>query len=223
MTNDPTPAAAGRQSAAVEFQSSTVSWPKLLVLGTHNRKKCAELVELLAPLGLDLRTLSDFPQAITVDETGDTFAANAQLKAAQQALHLQSWVLGEDSGLTVDALGGRPGVYSARYAGPHATDEDNNRKLLAELGATPLPQRTAHYTCHVALADPSGNIVARGEAHCRGRIRQQAAGDGGFGYDPLFEIVEYHRTFAELGLAVKRALSHRARAVRQLIELLAGR
>ena len=130
-------------------------------------------------------------------------------------------MLGEDSGLSVDALGGRPGVYSARYAGPAATDEQNNDLLLEELAGVPPERRTAHYTCHVALSDPSGQIVARSEAYCRGRIRSEPAGTAGFGYDPLFEIVEYHRTFGQLGLAVKRVLSHRARAVAQLAEMLA--
>ena len=179
--------------------------PDLLVIGTNNRKKCVELAELLAPLGLQLKTLADFPQAITVDETGDTFAANASLKAAEQAVHLGHWVLGEDSGLAVDALGGRPGVYSARYAGPGATDEDNNRLLLSELAAVPKERRTAHYVCHVTLSDPAGNIVAGCEATCRGRILSKPVGTAGFGYDPLFEIVEYHRTFAQLGQAVKRS------------------
>ena len=192
----------------------------LLVLGTGNRKKSLELVELLAPLGLELKTLRDFSNAIIVEENGDSFAANAALKAGQQAIHLGAWVLGEDSGLSVDALGGRPGIYSARYAGPQATDALNNRRLLEELGDTPAAQRTAHYTCHVALADPTGRIVARAEDYCRGRIRFAPAGDAGFGYDPLFELPEYHRTLAELGQAVKRVLSHRARAVRRLMEIM---
>jgi XTP/dITP diphosphohydrolase len=179
-----------------------------------------ELCELLAPLGCPLKMLSDYPQAIVVEETGDTFAANAALKAGEQAVHLGAWVLGEDSGLSVDALGGRPGVFSARYAGPGATDSQNNRLLLDELAAVPLDRRTAHYTCHVALANPSGEIVAHSEAYCRGRIRLEPAGSAGFGYDPLFEIVEYHRTFGELGGAVKRVLSHRARAVARLVEML---
>jgi XTP/dITP diphosphohydrolase len=223
--SDP-PAEAQSPSAGSPLPSaknSPSAWPSLLVLGTHNRKKCAELVELLAPLGLEVRTLADFPRAIVVDETGDTFAANAQLKAVEQATHLGHWVLGEDSGLSVDALGGRPGVYSARYAGAQATDADNNRLLLKELGSLPADKRTAFYTCHVALSDPKGQIVARSEAYCRGRIRTEEIGSGGFGYDPLFEIVEYHRTFAELGLAVKRVLSHRARAVRHLVEIVAAR
>jgi len=125
--------------------------------------------------------------------------------------------LGEDSGLAVDALAGAPGVYSARFSGPGATDESNNRLLLEKLGKTPLEKRTAHYVCHATLADPAGTIQAQADGYCHGRIRFEPVGTGGFGYDPLFEIVEYHRTFGELGPAVKAALSHRARAIRQLI------
>jgi len=192
-----------------------------LVIGTTNRKKGLELVDLLAPLGLAIETLADHPQALAVDETGDTFAANAALKAAQQAKHLGRWLLAEDSGLVVDALAGAPGVYSARYAGPQATDAENNTRLLAELGSTPPERRGAHYVCHATLADPSGAIRAESEAVCHGRIRTTPAGQAGFGYDPLFEIVEYHRTFAELGEVVKGAISHRARAVRMLVPQLA--
>lgn len=193
--------------------SSSVS----LVLGTHNQKKGLELVELLAPVGIEVQTLEAFPESIEVEETGTTFAENAALKASGQAKHLGLWVLGEDSGLVVDALKGAPGVYSARYSGPNATDEENNRHLLAELGNTPLERRTAHYVCHAALSNPSGEIVATQEAYCHGRIRFEAAGSGGFGYDPLFEIVEYHRTFGELGPKVKACFSHRSRAIRQMV------
>jgi XTP/dITP diphosphohydrolase len=188
----------------------------VLVLGTHNRKKREELRELLEPGGLELRTLADFPQAVNVEETGDTFAANAALKATVQARHLGHWVLGEDSGLSVDALGGRPGVFSARYSGPGATDESNNQRLLEELTGVQPERRTAHYVCHAVLADPAGNVRAESRGECHGRIRLQSVGSGGFGYDPLFEIVEYHRTFGELSPAVKSVLSHRARALRQL-------
>ena len=188
----------------------------LLVLGTGNRKKGLELRQLLEPLGLRIQTLADYPSALAVDETGDSFAANAALKATRQARHLNRWVLGEDSGLVVDALGGAPGIFSARYAGPDATDPQNNEHLLAELGDTPPQRRTAYYVCHVTLADPEGNLRAESEAVCRGRIRREPAGSGGFGYDPLFEILEYHHTFGELGPAVKAVLSHRARAVEQL-------
>jgi XTP/dITP diphosphohydrolase len=189
----------------------------LLVLGTANRKKGIELADLVAPLGIDVRTLADFPNALAVEETGDTFAANAELKAVQQAKHLKHWVLADDSGLAVDALGGAPGVYSARFAGPQATDEDNNRLLLERLSGVPLPRRTAHYVCHVTLADPLGEIRARAEEYCHGRILETEQGSAGFGYDPYFEIIEYHRTFGQLGLAVKACLSHRARAMRQIL------
>jgi XTP/dITP diphosphohydrolase len=188
-----------------------------LVLGTHNRKKRGELAELLVPFGFELRTLDEFPNAIEVEETGATFAENAALKATQQARNLNAWVLGEDSGLVVDALGGEPGVLSARFSGPEATDESNNRLLLARLAGVPLEKRVAHYVCHATLSDPAGQVQAESTGYCHGRIRFQGSGHGGFGYDPLFEIVEYHRTFGELGPAVKAALSHRARAVRALV------
>jgi XTP/dITP diphosphohydrolase len=189
----------------------------VIVLGTRNRKKLGELVELLEPHGFELKTLAEFPEAIEVEESGDSFAANATLKAELQARRLGQWVLGEDSGLVVDALGGAPGIYSARFSGPAATDATNNALLLEKLREVPLERRTARYVCHAALADPSGAIRARAEGHCCGRILSTASGSGGFGYDPLFEVIEYHRTFGQLGPAVKAALSHRARAIRQLI------
>jgi XTP/dITP diphosphohydrolase len=167
-----------------------------------------------------LKTLADFPHAMDVEESGTTFAENARLKAAEQARHLRAWVLGEDSGLSVDALGGAPGVYSARFSGPAATDERNNDLLLEKLGNVPLERRTAHYTCYAALADPQGNIQAEAEGRCCGRILTERAGSGGFGYDPLFEIVELHRTFGELSPAVKAAISHRSRAIRILVPQL---
>lgn len=189
----------------------------LLVLGTHNRKKGQELAQLLAPVGFELKTLAEVPSPLEVEETGQTFAENAALKATQQARHLKAWVLGEDSGLSVDALEGRPGVFSARFSGPDATDESNNLHLLEELADVPDHKRSAHYVCHVTLSDPLGAIRASWESTCCGRIRRSPIGTGGFGYDPLFEIVEYHRTFAELGTSVKAVLSHRARAMRHMI------
>jgi len=191
-----------------------------LVIGTHNRKKGAELAELLTPRGFRVLTLDDFPNALEVLEVGETFAANAALKASQQALHLGQWVLADDSGLAVDAVGGAPGVYSARFAGPNATDEDNNRRLLADLGSMPAEKRTAHYVCHVAVADPTGAIRAESHDVCHGRIRFEPVGTNGFGYDPLFEVIEYHSTFGELGPHVKRALSHRSRALRAIVPML---
>src|SRR5947209_19687294 len=143
---------------------------RTLVLGSRNRKKLGELAELLEPHGFELKTLADFPAAIEVEETGDTFAANARLKAVEQARHLKQWVLGEDSGLSVDALGGQPGVYSARFSGPGATDERNNALLLEKLRDVPLEKRTAHYTCYAALSDPQGEVRAESTGYCRGRI-----------------------------------------------------
>ncbi len=184
-----------------------------VVLGTANRKKAIELADLAAPWGLPVRSLADYPAALAVDESGATFEENARLKATRQAAHLGRWVLADDSGLGVDALGGAPGVISARYAGPGASDEANRRKLLAELAKVEPARRTAHFACHLALADPQGALRATAVGRCQGRIRNEESGSGGFGYDPLFEIVEYHRTFGELSMAVKSVLSHRARAV----------
>ena len=191
-----------------------------LVIGTHNRKKGVELADLLAPWGFHVLTLDDFPNALEVAEDGESFAANAALKATQQARHLGHWVLADDSGLAVDAFGGAPGMFSARFAGPNASDEDNNRRLLADLGNTPLEKRTAHYVCHVTVADPTGAIRAESHDVCHGRIRFQPAGTNGFGYDPLFEVIEYHHTFGELGPHAKRALSHRSRSLRSILPKL---
>ena len=187
-----------------------------LVLGTRNRHKVEELHGLLGPSQIVLATLDDFSQAVEVVEDGETFAANAALKATLQSRHLGEWVLAEDSGIVVPVLSGAPGVYSARYAGPQATDEANNARLLRELVGQPPERRAAYYVCHIALADPSGVICAQCEAKCHGRIGLHPAGSGGFGYDPLFEVIEYHRTFGELGPLVKRVLSHRSRAARMI-------
>jgi XTP/dITP diphosphohydrolase len=188
----------------------------VLVLGTHNAKKLRELAALVDPAIFDLRTLDDFPQPLEVDETGTTFAENAALKATQQATHLGHWVLADDSGLEVDALDGAPGVYSSRFSGENATDESNNELLLSRLEGLPPSRRSASFVCQAVLADPQGEVRAGGEGKCRGLIRGQPAGSAGFGYDPLFEVVEYHQTFGELGAAVKSVLSHRARALRMI-------
>jgi len=219
----------------------------MFVLGTANRKKGLELAGLFRPVGVELRTLADFAGVEPVVEDGATFAANARLKAAGYARQLGHWVLADDSGLLVDALNGEPGVLSARYSespgkrglalscteaaaegqvparclSPFSpADESNNRLLLERLGDTPLERRTARFACHIAVSDPSGEIRAESDAACRGRILFEPRGVGGFGYDPLFEIVEYHRSFAEFGLLVKSYLSHRARAAGRLIPQL---
>ncbi len=188
----------------------------LLVVGSRNRKKREEIMEILSGLGLELKDLTDRPDAPDVVEDGKTFAENARKKAIELALYLKEWVLGEDSGLVVPALNGRPGVYSARYAGKHGDDAANNARLLAELGPLPDDARAAYYVCTAALADPNGTVQAVVEGRCNGVIVRQARGTGGFGYDPLFLIPEYHQTFGELSAVVKHALSHRARALAQL-------
>jgi XTP/dITP diphosphohydrolase len=192
-----------------------------MVLGTGNAKKKAELQRLLAPYPqIQLTSLADYPAALEVEETGITFAENAELKASVQARHLNRWVLAEDSGISVDALDGAPGIYSARFSGEKATDTSNNEMLLEKLTGVPSKKRTAFYTCHMALSDPEGTIHIRCEDKCHGRILTKGRGNGGFGYDPLFEIPEYHATFGELGPSVKSVLSHRARANRRFVPLL---
>ncbi len=188
-----------------------------LVLGTHNRKKGLELAALVARAGLEAVTLAELADPVEVEETGSTFTENARLKASLQAKHLGRWVLADDSGLAVDALQGAPGVHSSRYAGPDADDEANRRKLRAALEGIPLEKRGAGFVCHLALADAAGEIRAEARGTCRGRIIFEERGQRGFGYDPLFEVVEYHRTFAELGELAKNRLSHRARAAWRIV------
>ena len=191
-----------------------------LVVATTNRGKLRELAELLSGLELRLETLADHPDHVDVVEDGETFSANAEKKAQEQARHMARWVMAEDSGLCVDALDGAPGVYSARFSGASATDELNNSLLLEKLAGVPRARRGAHYVCSIAIADPSGSVRARSEAACHGLITEARRGGAGFGYDPLFEIPEYHRTFGELGDQVKSALSHRARAIVALMPQL---
>jgi len=192
----------------------------VLVVGTRNVKKREELLQILQDLSVELRDLTGFPDAPEVEEDGKTFEENARKKATELARHLGQWVLGEDSGLVVPGLNGRPGVYSARYAGKQGDDAANNARLLAELAPLPDDRRTAYYVCTAALADPAGEIKAVVEGRCHGVILKEARGGGGFGYDPLFLIPEYHQTFGELSARVKHALSHRGRALAQLRPML---
>lgn len=197
-----------------------------LVLASRNRKKLREMSELCAGLDWHVVSAADFPQAPEVEETGQTFAENAALKAAAVAAATGHWTVADDSGLAVDALNGAPGVYSARYAGPQATDQQNNERLLNELREVSDPRRGAAFICCLALADPAGGIRVQVEGRCRGRLLHEPRGQNGFGYDPLFWIAEYHQTFAELSLAVKSVLSHRARAFErirpELVRLIAA-
>ncbi|MEI6526751.1 MAG: RdgB/HAM1 family non-canonical purine NTP pyrophosphatase [Planctomycetota bacterium] len=212
---------------------STLKESKKLLLGTTNRKKLIELNAHLQPRGFDLLTLADLPRVIDVEETGTTFLENARLKGVAQALEHRMWAIGEDSGLCVPALGGAPGIYSARYSievGDNAIsaersqiDQRNNDKLLNELAAVPDTKRDAYYVSAIVLCDPQGSVALEVQGECWGRILRERRGTEGFGYDPLFEVVEYHQTFAELGLNVKRAISHRSRALREFLRQLEAR
>ncbi len=190
--------------------------PPRLMLATRNRKKRQEIVEILGDLPLEFGDLADRPDVPDVEETGTTFEANARLKAVAVAKATGEWSLGEDSGLVVPGLNGRPGVYSARYAGKQGDDAANNAKLLAELAPLPDDRRAAYYVCVAVLADPGGEVRAVAEGRCHGVIIPEARGTGGFGYDPLFLIPEFHKTFGELSPRVKHALSHRSRALERL-------
>lgn len=192
-----------------------------IVVATRNRKKLGEIAELLRPIGVAAVGIADFPDVPETIEDGDTFAENAAKKAVEVARHLERWTIGEDSGLCVDALGGRPGVFSARFAGEAANDDRNNARLQQELAGVPEADRGAGYVCSVAVADASGSVRLTVEATCRGRITTSPSGTNGFGYDPYFLIPEYHRTFGDLPPVVKRHLSHRARAFERLVPALA--
>lgn len=198
------------------MHSDSRSMHRELVLGTTNAGKVRELAALLQPHGVRVISLRDCAAAVTVDETGASFAENAALKASQQAVALSRWVLAEDSGLCVDALDGAPGIHSARFSGG-GDDADNNELLLRRLAGLPATARGAHYACHAALADPHGTIVAVSAGLCCGSIATVPGGRGGFGYDPLFVVMEYHRTFGEIPLEVKGLISHRARAMRAIL------
>jgi XTP/dITP diphosphohydrolase len=193
---------------------------KLIFLGTSNKKKILEMRALLESRGFQLKTPADFPDLLDVDESGVTFVENARLKAIAQAQARGLWSIGEDSGLCVPALDGRPGVYSARFAGVGASDEMNNELLLKEMERLDGADRAAYYVSTVVLADPEGKVHIETMGECWGRVLRQRRGGGGFGYDPLFEVAEYHATFAEMGPAVKRAISHRSRALRQFLRKL---
>lgn len=193
-----------------------------LVLGSRNKKKLREMIDLLGDLGFDLTDLTPYPEAPEVEETADTFVGNATLKATQLAPVLGAWVIGEDSGLCVPALGGAPGVYSARYAGKQGDDAANNAKLLRAMAHLKGDERAAYYVSTAVLADPTGKVVASVEGRCHGVMVDAPRGTGGFGYDPLFLVPEHGKTFGELPPEVKQAMSHRANAFKQLRPVIAS-
>lgn len=190
-----------------------------IILATQNKGKIRELQNLLVDEDIQILSLQDIEGWEEVEENGETFADNAALKARAAVEKTGLIALADDSGLEVDALGGRPGVYSARFAGEPKDDRRNNHKLLQLLQEVPEEQRTARFRCALAVATPDGREFLT-EGTVEGRILSAGRGDDGFGYDPLFFVPEYDRTMAELTLAEKNKLSHRGQAFRKVVPVL---
>jgi XTP/dITP diphosphohydrolase len=189
-----------------------------LVIATRNTGKFREIQAILAPLGLKILSLRDFPEIPDIVEDGKTFEENAIKKAAAVARLTGRVAIADDSGLAVDALQGRPGVFSSRYAGEKGTDEERYQKLLKEMAGIPRGKRRAAFICAMAVASPKGKVeVVEGE--CRGEIAFSPQGSHGFGYDPVFYLPERGKTMAELEPEVKNRISHRARALENLKKL----
>ena len=193
---------------------------KKVVAATNNAKKLEEMNRVLTHLGLEvvsLKSCGDFPEPV---EDADSFMGNARIKALTAHKNTGLAAIADDSGLIVDALNGAPGVYSSRYAGEDATDADNNAKLLRELAEVPAGQRTARYACAIVFVDEDGTeLEAFGT--CEGSIGYEAAGQGGFGYDPYFLSADYPgQTLAEVDADAKDAISHRGKALRDLVAKL---
>jgi XTP/dITP diphosphohydrolase len=202
----------------------------ILVIATRNAGKVNEFAALFKERQLEVRSLLDYEDIPSVEEDGLTFGANALKKAQTLALLLGVPVLADDSGLCVDALDGAPGVWSARFAGEHATDEDNNAKLLQTLGQIktdrvgnpPHLLSKAQFICALAMYDPLEDEVIQVEEACEGYIIGEARGNHGFGYDPLFYLPEFDQTFAELTTEQKNQISHRAKALQALLRRMEG-
>lgn len=191
-----------------------------LLVATGNAGKLKEIRRLLEGSGIEVKGMDAFPTLPEVEEDGETFEQNARKKASVIAEETGCLTLADDSGLTVEALDGRPGVHSARYAGEGASDADNNRKLLKELAPVPVEKRQAAFCCTMALYRPGGDCHFF-SGRLEGMITEAPRGEGGFGYDPLFLVREYGKTLAELPMEVKNRISHRGQALRQVIEFLA--
>ena len=192
---------------------------KKIVLATHNQGKIREFQKAFAEIGWQAVPIADIAEVEDPEETGTTFEENALQKARCYAKAVNLPVLSDDSGIIACALGDRPGVYSARYAGHHGDDEANNQKLIADLAAFPPEQRTVHYICSLVLIWPDGRTVTA-EGSCDGILRDFYAGQNGFGYDPLFYVPDKGKTMAELSMAEKNEISHRGKALKKLVEAL---
>jgi XTP/dITP diphosphohydrolase len=188
---------------------------RTLVIATRNRHKFREMVAILQGLAAEMKSLDAYASVPSVAETGDTFEANARIKALGYAQATGEWALADDSGLEVDALGGRPGVLSSRWGGEEGNDALNNRTLMEALAPLPRETWTARYRCVMALASPH-EVLAVTHGACEGRMTDRPAGAHGFGYDPYFWLPEFGKTMAELAPDVKNGLSHRARALESM-------
>ena len=186
--------------------------PTEFLIATRNAGKILELQSLFASLPLKLRNLAEFPQTTEVAETGTTFSENAVLKAKAYAQQTRLWTLADDSGLEVEALGGAPGIFSARYAGERASDDERIALLLKQLSISGITNRRARFVCVIAIADPQTRIRNVSTGECTGVITQAPRGANGFGYDPIFVPDGYEQTFGELSNDIKEKVSHRALA-----------
>ena len=190
-----------------------------VVIATRNAGKLREIREILAPLGWKILSLKEFPGIPETVEDRTTFAKNAEKKAREVARQAGRLAIADDSGLAVEALQGRPGVYSSRYAGEKATDAEEVQKLLAEMAGIPEGKRQAAFVCVLAIAMPQGDMQLL-EGECRGVIAFAPRGRHGFGYDPIFLLPEFGKTMAELAPEVKNRISHRAQALEKLKAIL---
>lgn len=190
-----------------------------LVCATKNKKKLAEIKDILKRRGIKVCSLEDHPFSPRIIENGKTFKENAIKKAVKNARFFGQLTLGEDSGLCVDALGGKPGVYSSRFSGKDKSDAKNNAKLLSLMRDVPEAKRGAYYVCAVALADKNG-LLGVVEGRCSGRIGHEEKGSCGFGYDPLFVVPKYKKTFAQLGKKIKHRMSHRRFALEKAKKII---
>ncbi len=190
-----------------------------LIIATKNKGKLREVKDLLKDFKIKVTSLADYPDAPDIEEDGRTFAQNALKKAVTIAMYTGKLTLGEDSGLEVKALGNKPGIYSARFSGPQATDEKNNRKLLKSLKKIPLKKRQVSYRCFSALVN-RGGVIDVVDGSCDGLIISEHRGTNGFGYDPLFLLPKYNKTFGELAPEIKAKISHRAKAFQKIKKVL---
>lgn len=194
---------------------------KEAIIATHNPGKVKEFKDILAPKGYDVKSLADIGFLEEIEETGHTFEENAVLKAEAVAKAVNKMVIADDSGLSVDNLGGSPGVYSARYAGEQKDDTANINKVLQELRGIEKEQRTARFRCALAVSIP-GEETKTVEGHVEGYIAEEPKGENGFGYDPIFIVKDKDKTMAELTSDEKNKISHRANALKKLSQLLEG-